>query len=65
MIIAFTKINKNEDVLIRKEEEQFKVEYRINLNTITNEKFRNYVSAEIFYSKWVSGLMKDRGDDYN
>ena len=65
MIVAFTKINKDEDVLIRKEEEQFKVEYRINLNTITAEKFKTFIGAEMFYSKYVSSLIRERGDDYN
>ena len=35
MIIAFTKINKNQDVLIKKVNSKFLVEYRINLVPIT------------------------------
>ncbi|MFA5048376.1 MAG: hypothetical protein WC516_05145 [Patescibacteria group bacterium] len=63
MIIAYTRIDKSQDVLIKKIKNMYSVEYRIDLNIITKELFKTFFGAEKFYSNWVQFLFR-QGEDY-
>lgn len=63
MIIAYTRIDNSQDVLIREINGIYSVEYRLNLDTITQESFRTFLGAEKFYSRWIQSLFR-QGESY-
>ena len=63
MIVAYTRIDKLQDVLIREiNKKEFIFEYRYNSIVISSEKFKTFIGAERFYTIWVQSLFEKGGD---
>lgn len=59
MIVAYTRINNKQDILIKELCEKYIVEIRFELFPITSETFDTFIGAERFYSHWVWALMEN------
>lgn len=64
MIIAYTRIDESKDVIIKEIDNIFYVEYRINLDMVTQESFKTFLGAEKLYSNWVQSLFRQGEKGY-
>lgn len=63
MIVAYTRIDKLQDVLIKEiNKNEFVFEYRYNLIIVSTEKFKTFIGAEKFYATWIQSLFEKGGD---